>query len=217
MKSFVIGDIHGRVNALEQVLERSGFDMEKDLLISLGDVCDRGKFVKESFDLLLKIKNLKYILGNHDKWFLEWAVTGEPEKIWEFQGGRESIESYNGENVPDNHIQLLKNAPLYFLMDNRLFVHAGINVNKPLHEQTEFDFMWSRSLVKMVMESGLKPKTPFDEIFIGHTPTTVYDNKKPVLINGVVMMDTGAGKGGKLSIMNIETKEFWQSDKTGEK
>lgn len=211
MKSFVIGDIHGRVGALEQCLERSGFDMDNDLLISLGDVCDRGEYVKESFDLLLKMKNLIYIMGNHDKWFLEWAMTGKPENIWEFQGGKESIESYKGEKVPDSHIQLLQNAPLYYLMNNRLFVHAGIDVNKPLDEQTEFDFMWSRSLVEMVMGFGSKPDTPYDDIFVGHTPTTVYDNKKPILANGVVMMDTGAGKGGKLSIMNVETKEFWQS------
>ncbi len=213
MRHFVIGDIHGRITALKQCLELSGFDMDRDMLISLGDVCDRGDFVKESFDLLLKIKYLKYVLGNHDKWFLKWAITGKLE----FQYGEESIKSYKGEAVPESHINLLQNSSLYYLLDNRLFVHAGIDVYKPLRQQTEFDFLWNRSLVEMIMKSGENPKTPFDEIFVGHTPTTVYNYEKPILVNGIVMMDTGAGKGGKLTIMNVETKEFWQSKKTGEK
>jgi serine/threonine protein phosphatase 1 len=220
MKRFVIGDIHGRVNALEQCLERSGFDMDNDLLICLGDVCDRGRFVKESFDLLLKIKNLKYILGNHDKWFLEWASKSVEDPFWIFNGGKETVKSYN-EGVPDNHLNLLKDAPWYYVLDNRLFVHAGLNPKKPLKKQSENDLMWSRDFVRTALddrEQGVNRRlTSYDEVYLGHTPTTNYDNhEEPILINGVWLMDTGAGWGDKLTIMDVDTKEFWQSDKTGE-
>ncbi len=40
MKKFVVGDIHGGAKAFKQVLEKSEFDYENDLLISLGDICD---------------------------------------------------------------------------------------------------------------------------------------------------------------------------------
>ncbi len=215
MNRFVIGDIHGRVKALEQCLERSGFDIEIDTLICLGDVCDRGSYVKESIELLLQIKNLIYILGNHDKWFLEWAVTGKQDRLWEYQGGTESVKSYKGEKVPESHIQLFQNASMYYLMDNKLFVHAGIVPEIPLEEQSEYDLLWNRGLVESAIDSSTELQTSYDEIYVGHTPTTIYGYEEPVLFKGVWMMDTGAGWNGKLSILDIDTKKFWQSDKVG--
>ena len=220
MKRFVVGDIHGRVNALEQCLERSGLEPEKDMLICLGDVCDRGRFIKESFDMLLKIKNLKYILGNHDKWFLEWALNRVKDPFWIFNGGKDTIESYNGVATV-SHVDLLKEASLYYLLENKLFVHAGLNPKKPLNKQTEDELMWDRDFVRAAIDdkkSGEKRKlTSYDEVYLGHTPTTNFDNhKEPIFINGVWLMDTGAGWGNKLTIMDIDTKEFWQSDKIGE-
>ena len=58
MKTFVIGDIHGSNKALEQCLERSKFDKEKDQLISLGDIADGWSETSECVDTLLSIKNL---------------------------------------------------------------------------------------------------------------------------------------------------------------
>jgi serine/threonine protein phosphatase 1 len=40
MRAFVIGDLHGAYKALEQCLDRSGFDYENDVLIQLGDIAD---------------------------------------------------------------------------------------------------------------------------------------------------------------------------------
>ena len=68
MKTFVIGDIHGAYKALLQCLERSRFDYHNDRLVVIGDVCDGYPDVVECFDELLKIANLIYIWGNHDKW-----------------------------------------------------------------------------------------------------------------------------------------------------
>ena len=65
-RSFVIGDIHGAYPALRQCLELCKFDYNSDLLICLGDVCDGWPQVKESVEELLKIRNLIYIMGNHD-------------------------------------------------------------------------------------------------------------------------------------------------------
>ena len=108
MRRFVIGDIHGRVAALEHCLALAGFDREEDLLISLGDVCDRGEHTRECVDLLLQVKNLVYILGNHDQWFLKWALTGEADISWKAQGGRRTMASYDGGPVPEEHIRSLR-------------------------------------------------------------------------------------------------------------
>ena len=51
--TYVIGDIHGRIDALREVLTRSRYNNDRDCLIVLGDVCDRAPGVRETIDLLL--------------------------------------------------------------------------------------------------------------------------------------------------------------------
>ena len=52
----------------------------------------------------------------------------------------------------------------------------------------------------------------YNEIYIGHTPTTRLGTDKPLIFNGVANVDTGAGFKGRLTVMDIETKEYWQSE-----
>ena len=221
MRNFVIGDIHGHSDALQQCFDRSGFDFDSDSLICLGDVCDRGPDVKGCIDQLLDIKNLVYVLGNHDKWFLEWAVDGEEDIWWRHsQGGEETIKSYNGE-VPVSHIKLLQNAPMYYISQNRLFVHAGIVPGVDMDKQTEDTLLWDRKLVfdahAIKNDTTKRLTNGFDEIFVGHTPVSskMFGSEVPLCLNGIWMMDTGAGWGDKLTIMDVDTGEFWQSDNTG--
>lgn len=91
MKRFVIGDIHGAHKALVQCLARSKFDPATDLLISLGDICDGWPEVNQVIDELLRIKNCKLILGNHDEWALRWMKNGWMDNIWTSQGCLETM------------------------------------------------------------------------------------------------------------------------------
>src|SRR5262245_23292284 len=93
-RTFVLGDVHGACRALKQVLERASFDYNSDRLICLGDVSDGWPETRASIDELLKIRNVIYILGNHDIWARQWMVTNEAEEIWLSQGGRATCESY---------------------------------------------------------------------------------------------------------------------------
>ncbi len=217
MRSFVIGDIHGAYKAMMQCFDRAGFNYKKDRLICLGDVCDRGSEVAMVFDELKKIKNLDYILGNHDYWALEWAEKGKPSNTWQFQGGKDTIDSYpNG--MPKKHIKILKNAHYYLKEGKRLFVHGGILTNKALKKQGPDVFLWDRSLVKKaikkVSKKNISPITKYKEIYLGHTPTLNFGSKLPINACEIWMMDTGAGYGGPVSMMNIKTKEIFQSEDT---
>lgn len=210
-RTFVIGDIHGAYRALRQCIERSGF-LEDDHLICLGDVSDGWPETKECVDLLLRLKNVTYILGNHDLWTYEWMSTGKAESMWLSQGGEATVRSYDS-GIPTDHVKFFKNALLYFLDNNRLFVHAGISSRKPLDEQNQDIFLWDRSLVYQAMELHEmnidKKLTSFDEVYVGHTPIP---SKRPIEAGGIWLMDTGAGWSGVLSIMNIDSKEVFTSD-----
>ena len=213
VRRFVIGDIHGAFRALLQCLERSSFDYEHDILIALGDVTDGWPETRESIDELLKIKHLQYILGNHDFWSLEWMQGGWAEEIWLDQGGKATIKSYEGHIVPASHIDLLNYAHHYHVVDNKLFVHAGINTKQPLETQGLHMFLWDRNLARTALdfyEKGITGQlSNFEEIYIGHTPTGY---TQPVRGCEVWLMDTGAGWSGVLSMMDIDSKEIFVSD-----
>lgn len=215
MRTFVLGDIHGAYKAMMQCFRKANFNYEKDQLIFLGDVCDGWPEVYEATEELLKVKKLVFIIGNHDDWALNWAKSGEAPEIWLVQGGKATVESYSG-HIPKNHIKLLEQSKEYYIFDNKLFVHGGIKPFAELNEQDRNIFLWNRELVHMALQKkslkNEKKITGFDEIYVGHTPTINYGSDMPVHACEVWLMDTGAGWNGKLSMMNVDTKEIFQSD-----
>jgi serine/threonine protein phosphatase 1 len=237
MKTFVIGDIHGGYKSLMQCLSLSNFDYQDDRLIHLGDVCDGLPQTKEVINELLKIKYIVNILGNHDYWFINWIKDNEEcPTEWVMQGGQATLKSYNHRNPPQTHIDFLNDSTYYFVENNKLFVHGGVTLDVvgrftiPVEKQEKFDLIWDRELIKSAIKHQydfdhgfLKndyrnevinfPKmTTYDEVFLGHTTTENWDTTKPVHACEVWDLDTGGGYGkGKLTIMDLETKEYFQS------
>lgn len=234
MKTFVLGDIHGAHKALVQCLDRSGFNRSRDRLIVLGDICDGYPDVKQSIDELLGIEHCDYIIGNHDLWVLDWALNGIEKSIWLTQGGANTVASYEGRSMPPGHIDLLENAHWFVEFDRKLFVHGGIDPQKEIGGQDLEYLTWDRSLVKnacrMTYQDPSYKFSTYEEIFVGHTPTQqfseikILDNStpgepvdssdEPLFLCNVIMMDTGAGWSGKLTIMDVHTHKYWQSDPT---
>jgi len=231
IRRIVTADIHGNYKALKECIKKSKFNYDKDELICLGDTCDGYQGVKECFNELLKIKNLKYIIGNHDLWALQWFKGDEIYRfnsLWTSQGGINTILSYDDDskNVPKSHIRLLEKAYNYYIDDyNNLFVHGGYDWNKKIEKQDLNYLIWDRSLCREAYSvqnyhskhgHKLKKFGKYNYIFVGHTTTELYKSTTPLTLSNVIMVDTGAGFRGKLTFMDIDTKEYWQSS-TGEK
>lgn len=221
-RTFVIGDIHGAYKALIQLLKKVEFDYDVDKLIALGDVCDGWSEVPESIEELLKIKNLIYIKGNHDDWAYNCLIESKstlkyfsPEFLsWMYNGGRATLDAYKRRpDLLDKHIAFLNNARLYYLDEkNRLFVHAGIKPGLPIDKMDKEILLWDRNFC-MYQYDGLDLGIEYKEIYIGHTPTLIFNNqKKPINCENTWFLDTGAAFTGYLTIMNIDTKEYWQSE-----
>jgi serine/threonine protein phosphatase 1 len=212
-QTYVIGDIHGAYRALRQCLDRSNFNYSSDHLICLGDVADGWPETNLCIDELLKIEKLAYILGNHDIWLLNWMTSNIAEDIWLTQGGAATVASYS-KGIPKAHVQFMKSALPYLVKDAMLFVHAGIDPAIPLSQQDILNFAWDRSLVQQAWQlyvNQIKTKlTTYDEVYVGHTPIP-FD--RPVQCCEIWMMDTGAGWSGVLSMMNINTKQVFTSDR----
>ena len=228
MSTYVIGDIHGGLKALIQLLNKMEIK-DEDLLVFLGDYVDGWsesaqviQFIKELSDKI----NCVFIKGNHDAWCEEWLKSDYVNPTWYMHGGKETMESYAGfskEHKLEHH-EFFKSMPLYHIdTESRLFIHAGFtSMHGVEKEPVKETFCYDRTLWEMALsldksiskDSELYPNRlkHYSEIFIGHTPTINFNSFEPMHAANVWNIDTGAAFFGKLSGMNIDTKEYFQSD-----
>lgn len=223
MRTLAIGDIHGNYDALIQCLSHSRFDHNKDELIVLGDVYDGFPYSAQCVEELRKIENLIWVKGNHDEWVRmwlenEWEDNPLGEIGWLGQGGQNSVGSYlDRSHLISIHREFIKQMVNYYIdSENRLFVHAGINWNLPINKQRSKDiYYWDRltyTTISLELEQSGE-EFPYKEVFIGHTDTSRDDpSLKPVKRANLWNLDQGAGWAGKLTIMDVDTHEYWQSD-----
>ena len=221
-RRFVIGDINGCYLGLVQVLQRAGFDYDNDELVSLGDVVDGWPQTKECIDELLRIKNLTHVIGNHDEWALDYykgtMKTGE-FRSWHTQGGASTIASLGDTDVVDEkYIKYFEDAKLYHIEDeNKIFAHGGIPSKMFVLEKAQsYQFTWDRDLITRASNRREIDTVDdrWEEIYVGHTPIVNFKIKElvPQKWANLWAMDTAASYMGVISIMNIDTKEVFQSD-----
>jgi serine/threonine protein phosphatase 1 len=226
-KTYVIGDIHGAYRALQQVIRRAAPNPE-DRLIFLGDYVDGWSESRQVMEYLMELDSTCtciFIRGNHDAWCEEWLAGLGPDPSWLFHGGKSTVESYSGISRVDaiRHLAFLGRMRPFFEEKGRLFIHAGFSsMHGPAHEHYESNFFWDRTLWETALafdnriskDSAFYPKRLqlFQEIYIGHTPTTNYNQDTPMHACNVWNMDTGAAFTGKVSMMEITTKKLEQSD-----
>ena len=158
------------------------------------------------------LKHLIFVLGNHDKWFIDWFTDAKVPDVWFYQGGSATIDSYDQDpkNVPNKHKDFFKSAKPYHIEKDMLFVHGGFEIDKPIEKQELDVLLWDRAIIGIAQKQMLPG---YKKVFIGHSATQGFnDYSEPVFLNNLVMLDTGAGWNGKLTLMNIENEEYWQSD-----
>jgi serine/threonine protein phosphatase 1 len=227
-RTLVIGDIHGGLKALQQVLQKAAVT-NTDTLIFLGDYVDGWSQSAQVMEYIIQLNKQQpciFIKGNHHAWTEDWSRTGNADKTWLLHGGQETVESYAlfSDEAKQQHLNFFETMKMYYIDEqNRLFIHAGFtSMHGPVNEFHNSNYTWDRTLWEMALtmdkhikkDSLLFPKRLklFNEIYIGHTPTLYYDVYVPMQGANVWNIDTGAAFTGKLSVMDIDTKQFWQSD-----
>lgn len=227
-RTLVIGDIHGGLRALHQILERAKVTAN-DKLIFLGDYVDGWSESPQVIDFLIDLSKTNHCIfmrGNHDDLLLQWLNNSRDNISWYNHGGEATVMAY--ESVSDAtknlHVHFLKELHNFYLDDeNRLFVHAGFtNLNGVEFEYFPKMFYWERTLweTALALDKNMKPDDLsypkrlqlYKEIYIGHTPVTRINKTTPIQKGSVWNVDTGAAFKGPLTIMDVNTKEFWQSE-----
>ena len=182
-KIFVISDLHGQYDLFLKLLEKINLKME-DLLVIMGDICDRGE---KSYEIYMKcmkmIKlgyNLKFILGNHEDMLLEDLENDYPLRYeTEFSlyrnskyFNKKSMEEWYKENFFKEIkwlVKWLKNCPLIISGNESIFVHAGLDLQTKLEKQERETVLWTREEFWIDEESVLEEYRS-KNIYFGHTP-----------------------------------------------
>lgn len=227
-RTIVIGDIHGGLKALIQLLDR--IDLRPaDKLIFLGDYVDGWSDSANTVTYLIELAKQNtcvFIRGNHDDLTENWLQTGDLNEQWLQHGGQSSIDAYQNFSSEEikQHLNFYSQMVNYYIdQNNNLFVHAGFtDLSGPLREYHPNKLFWDRTLWEMTLalDKNLSKDHVyyptrlllFNEIYIGHTPVTRIGKDLPVNMANVWNLDTGAAFKGKISAIEVSTKEIWQSD-----
>jgi serine/threonine protein phosphatase 1 len=233
---YAIGDIHGQLEKLTEVLSRIEKNGGADArIVFLGDLVDRGPDSAGVVELLMQGlksgKDWTVVKGNHDRmfaYFMQEVPKADPilrsDLSWLHPrlGGRETLASYGVRAslqdapevihsqaralVPEAHIAFLNNLPAYHQIGAFLFVHAGIRPGAALADQTEDDLCWIR-------DSFLNDPRPHPWLVVhGHTAVETVQHR-----GNRINLDTGAGYGNPISVAVFEDDGIWTLEPTGRK
>ncbi len=203
--TYVIGDVHGCLDALEKLLSKLPIGSE-DKLIFLGDYLDRGPDSKGVIDFLInlsKFYDCVFLRGNHEQMMLECLDNGRDCYLWEFNGAGATIRSYGGiKNIPQEHLSFLRSTKFYEIIGGFIFVHAGLRPGVPIENQEPFDLVWIRD--EFIYSSD---PVPGYKVIFGHTPFS-----DVLILPDKIGIDTGCVYGGKLSCIRVEDQKIFQTE-----
>jgi serine/threonine protein phosphatase 1 len=219
---YVIGDIHGRLDLLEQMIELVNRDIKAragdSLIVTLGDYIDRGPNSRGVLDRLLSNPFAgKYVAlkGNHEallETFLNDPTVGAD---WWRLGGVETLRSFGvkikrwmtrrgyaraaaqlREKLTEQQVDFLRSLKTSLVVGRYFLCHAGIRPGVPLESQDDEDLLWIR-------DEFLSSQIDFGKIVIhGHTPM-----KEPEILPNRINIDTGAFRSGHLTCAVFEDND----------
>jgi serine/threonine protein phosphatase 1 len=222
---YAVGDIHGRLDLLDDLLGQIEDDIfarpvGSAVVVFLGDLIDRGP---DSQGVIERLRNLApfpaqtfVLLGNHEEMLLR-TLQAEPGVAYDWLnfGGDICVESYGvapaaltaldeariaevlHAAIPPGHVAFLKECRDSIDFGDYLLVHAGIRPGVPIEEQQPRDLRWIRQpFLSDAHDHGCM-------IIHGHTITDGVD-QRPNRIG----IDTGAYRTGILTAAVVEEADL---------
>ena len=221
MRTIIIGDVHGCNKELCALLEKVN-PGDDDQLILLGDLFDRGP---ESWEVFQTVKELekqfgeRFVLlrGNHEDYLLKEKLTLRERMIWESVGRAATVKSFieHEERMKDAVPWIKEHCQLFYRDETIQCVHAGLLV-EPIEVNDTGTLIHDHGIVmrnvyqgRLTVVGHIGIKTPMWFAGDGETVEELeYEKEMPLPKKGIICIDTGCGKGGRLSGMVIENSQF---------
>ncbi|MDX6574341.1 MAG: serine/threonine protein phosphatase 1 [Blastocatellia bacterium] len=234
MKTFVIGDIHGRCAQLQILLDMLPLEHPTDTLVFLGDLIDRGPDVPGVVEHVLNLCRedpIKIIClrGNHEQMLLDFVDKVSMIWIETATGGDRTFEQYTqtslrlraeadfdrardllAEKIPAPQIDFLRQLPLYHEDDHAIYVHAGLENGKHPSESAPHALLWTRD------EDFYKSYYGKPCVF-GHTPTPFLPWRGRLgrhgiyVFNSAIGIDTGYNLQSPLTCLSLPDFTLYQA------
>lgn len=214
-KIFAIGDIHGCLVKLRNLLDRLPYEPGRDRLVFLGDYINRGADTAKVLDLLCALRERDpgtiTLLGNHEYLLLEYHRTGDQALLPYLRkmGIDTTLKSYGVHTgfglqpldfMPAAHLAFIKGLKLYWETADYIFVHAGLEAGLPLAAQDASSCCESRdSFITSNHDFGKK-------VIFGHT-----EFELPLVTARKIGIDTGAGHGNLLTAVELPGENFYHA------
>jgi serine/threonine protein phosphatase 1 len=228
MRTFVVGDIHGRCAQLLNLLDMLPRDPETDKLVFLGDLIDRGADAPGCVSHIMQMcrENPQRVIclrGNHEQMLIDF-VEGR-SNIWltPVTGGERTFEQYTGQSLrveqmrlkfeqslPAEHLSFMQDLPYYHEDEFAIYVHAGLDEGKHPRESSTTSLLWMRDMDFYKNYRG-KP------CVFGHTPTPLLPLRGRLGRHGIyishsaVGLDTGYNHQSPLSCLSLPDFNLYQS------
>ncbi|HEY0005256.1 MAG TPA: metallophosphoesterase family protein [Pyrinomonadaceae bacterium] len=234
MKTFVIGDIHGRRAQLNLILEMIPREPLQDTLVFLGDFIDRGPDAPGVVSDVIRWQGenperVVCLRGNHEQMLLDFMEGGSHLWLSPVTGGEMSFEQYTGgllrlvkeedfdrarerikQMLPPEHLEFFHRLPLFYEDEFAFYVHAGLESGKHPRETDPHTLLWSRDLDFFKNYHG-KP------CIFGHTPTPFLPllgrlGRHGIYIShSVIGLDTGYNHQSPLSCLSLPDFTLYQA------
>lgn len=232
MKTFVIGDVHGRAAQLRELVAMLPRDPARDALVLLGDLVDRGEDVPGTVDEAIRLcrdAGAICLRGNHEQMLLDFVDTSHPLWLHQAVGSEQTIEQYVGrpmelelyddfdaaqqeiaDSIPRAHIEFFRRLPIYHEDEYAIYVHAGLDGEKHPRETSTHHLLWSRDPNFFKSYHG-KP------CIFGHTPTPLLPLLGRIGRHGIYIshsaigIDTGYNYTSPLSCLQLPDFVLYQT------
>jgi serine/threonine protein phosphatase 1 len=221
-RCYAIGDIHGRIDLLDALLEeiRRHHTTQRRaceaVVVVLGDMIDRGPASREVVERLMQGLSFEAQLiclrGNHEDMLLK-SLRGDETSLrkWLDLGGTECALSYGlspkslvgqppaviahnlSAAIPRSHVAFLSACVDSVRFGDYLFVHAGLRPGVPLEKQSTEDLRWIR---KGFLESSADHGCV---VVHGHSVSLEVEERA-----NRIGIDTGAYRTGVLTAIWLE-------------
>lgn len=228
---YVLSDIHGHLQRFESIMKQIDLQPD-DTLYILGDVVDRNPDGIKILRRIMKMPNVKMLIGNHEYMMLNAVghckdaaeekenTNWKQRRIWYSNGGRITHDRLK-------RIKLEQRAELFRYI-RALPTNIDVEVNgikyKLVHASPEENYMtqyWYSEDYKSPREFAVWERWnemhPIPEgytLIFGHTPTCYFQTVEPWSIwkgeNAIGIDCGGAYEGGRLSCLRLDDmKEFY--------
>jgi hypothetical protein len=237
MRHVIIGDVHGCIDELNELLQQLA-PVSDDQLIFIGDLIDRGpdsSGVVRQVVQWSKQMDVKLILGNHEEKFLRYVqhikngngIENQMKRIDEFPQLLDALG--------DDELSFLQKAyhSIHISDYNSLLIHGGlwrdIHFSLPATYLYQEDYSYIKKQLfllnkirylnpegKFVSYGEEKPedvfwadeyKGQFGHIYFGHHP---FIQPNPYRFTNATAIDTGCVYGGWLSAVELSNNQVQQ-------